>query len=210
MTALADRSTRPTRGRAEIDDADTLSRAVASLAAGRPVIVIAHGSTALAYGAYGITTVQMADLITRTSGFVQIALPGDRCDELLLPEAAPTIRDRYRNGYGQCVSVDAASGVTTGISAADRAHTARLLCAPTTTPTDLSRPGHVVPVGVGGDDDMSPATVARLTLTLTGRAFPMAGAAYAELVSQSDPVRPISRGEVHDLAGRDGIVVVSG
>ena len=51
-----------------------------------------------------------------------------------------------RRGTAYTVTVDAREGVTTGISAADRAHTIRLLADPTTTPTDLSRPGHVVPL----------------------------------------------------------------
>ena len=51
-----------------------------------------------------------------------------------------------RRGTAYAVTVDAREGVSTGISAADRAHTIRLLADPATEPADLSRPGHVVPL----------------------------------------------------------------
>src|SRR6185369_15308166 len=51
-----------------------------------------------------------------------------------------------RRGTAYTVTVDAREGVTTGISAAERAYTIRLLADPDTKPTDLSRPGHVVPL----------------------------------------------------------------
>ena len=51
-----------------------------------------------------------------------------------------------RRGTAYTVTVDAREGVTTGISAAERAHTIRLLADPATAPADLSRPGHVVPL----------------------------------------------------------------
>src|SRR5262249_54920007 len=52
--------------------------------------------------------------------------------------------DRHRTAY--TISVDARDGVSTGISAADRARTARLLSDPRTTPLELTRPGHVFPL----------------------------------------------------------------
>jgi 3,4-dihydroxy 2-butanone 4-phosphate synthase len=185
-------------------------RAVEQLASGGPVIVAAHGCTALVYGAYSITTAQMADLIRRSSGFVQVALPDRRCDALLLPEAAPTNRDRYRSGYGQCVTVDAATAVTTGISAEDRAHTARVLCAPTTTATDLTRPGHVVPVRaeIPTDPHTTRLPLATAVLALTRQALPLPGAAYAELVSEHDPLHPIQPDEARRIADQMHTVVV--
>ncbi|MGW5151791.1 3,4-dihydroxy-2-butanone-4-phosphate synthase [Rhodococcus koreensis] len=80
--------------------------------------------------------------IAHTSGFLQVALPATRCDELdLVPQ-----RGADRPGLRHCVTVDAVEGIGTGISAADRATTARLLASPTSTAAAFTRPGHVVPL----------------------------------------------------------------
>ncbi|PBC36801.1 3,4-dihydroxy-2-butanone 4-phosphate synthase [Rhodococcus sp. ACS1] len=80
--------------------------------------------------------------IAHTSGFLQVALPSTRCDELdLVPQ-----RGADRPGLRHCVTVDAAEGIGTGISAADRATTARLLASSNATAAAFTRPGHVVPL----------------------------------------------------------------
>lgn len=93
-----------------------------------------------------------AFLVRHTSGFVRVALPGPDADRLDLPPMVPTGEDGEGEGTAYAVTVDAAVGIGTGISATDRAHTVRLLADPATRPADLTRPGHVVPVRarVGG------------------------------------------------------------
>jgi 3,4-dihydroxy 2-butanone 4-phosphate synthase/GTP cyclohydrolase II len=71
-------------------------------------------------------------------------MPAELADRLALPPMVADNQDPRRTAY--TVSVDARQGVTTGISAADRARTLRLLADPTTTPGDLVRPGHVFPL----------------------------------------------------------------
>ncbi|MGV9734057.1 3,4-dihydroxy-2-butanone-4-phosphate synthase [Rhodococcus aetherivorans] len=180
------------------------------LTSGNPIIVATDGNTALVYGAAAVTTAQMADLIKRSSGFVQVALPPRQCDALLIPEAAPINSSPCHPSYGQCVTVDAANGITTGISAEDRAHTARILCAPTTAETDLTRPGHVVPVRaeapLGPYDSHLP--LATLVLALTMEALPVPGAAYAELTSELDPRNPVQIGEARQIAKRTHTILV--
>ena len=190
--------------------AELWNRAVDLFASGRPVIVTTQTTTALVYGACTITTSQMAELIRRSSGFVQVALPEQRCDDLLLPEAAPTNRDRFRPGFGQCVTADAATGITTGISAEDRAHTARVLCAPTTTVNDLTRPGHVVPVraDLAPTQNTSRFPLATAVLTLTRQALPVPGAVYADLVSERDPFHPIQLDEARRIADQLHAVLI--
>lgn len=73
--------------------------------------------------------------------FVQVALHERDCDRLVLPELTPSSRLASSAGYGQCVTVDAAVGTTTGISGADRARTARILADPRSVPDDFTRPG---------------------------------------------------------------------
>lgn len=77
-------------------------------------------------------------------GLICLALADTLCDKLALP---PMCSDnRSRTGTAFTVSIEAASGVTTGISAADRAHTIAVAIDPHSTPADLARPGHVFPL----------------------------------------------------------------
>jgi 3,4-dihydroxy 2-butanone 4-phosphate synthase / GTP cyclohydrolase II len=71
-------------------------------------------------------------------------MPAPMLDRLEIPLMTPHNRDRMRTAY--TLSVDARDGVSTGISAADRAHTARVLADSATEPWDLTRPGHVFPL----------------------------------------------------------------
>ena len=77
-------------------------------------------------------------------GLICLALTPDRCDQLDLPLMVQ--RNTASFGTAFTVSIEAATGVTTGISAADRAHTIRVAVAKGTCPQDLARPGHVFPL----------------------------------------------------------------
>ncbi|KAK7028855.1 3,4-dihydroxy 2-butanone 4-phosphate synthase [Paramarasmius palmivorus] len=93
-----------------------------------------------------ITTEKMASMIRFTSGFVCISLPAQRLEELQLPlmvsEEAQS--DPHKTAF--TVSVDYKHGTTTGISAHDRALTARSLASSTNTAADFTRPGHLMPL----------------------------------------------------------------
>jgi 3,4-dihydroxy-2-butanone 4-phosphate synthase len=123
-----------------------------ALGAGRPVIVTSEtvdsGFGALVcFAAETFDTAAAAFLIAHTCGFVTVTVPGEVMARLNLPMMYP----RFDTDSGRfCVAIDAAEGVTTGISAADRAHTIGLVAAPATGAEHLVRPGHVVPVAVGG------------------------------------------------------------
>ncbi|MFD6061246.1 3,4-dihydroxy-2-butanone-4-phosphate synthase [Rhodococcus wratislaviensis] len=82
-----------------------------------------------------------------TSGFLCAPLPDTIADALNLPLMAANTGTRS-SAPAFTVSVDAALGTTTGISAADRARTARVLADPESVPADLIRPGHLVPIRV--------------------------------------------------------------
>jgi 3,4-dihydroxy 2-butanone 4-phosphate synthase/GTP cyclohydrolase II len=118
--------------------------ALAALAAGRPVLLIGsdgrHGD--LLAAAESMTPDLMAFIVRHSSGFVCVALDEERADALGLPAQAAKNQNRRGTAFG--VTVDAMHGISTGISAADRSHTVRLLAAPDTTSADFSRPGHIV------------------------------------------------------------------
>ena len=77
-------------------------------------------------------------------GLICLALAPELCDKLALPQMTPHNTSQFGTAF--CESIDAADGVTTGISAADRAHTIRVAMLPETKPSDLARPGHVFPL----------------------------------------------------------------
>jgi len=125
-----------------------IERALADIAAGRAVVVVddvdRENEGDLIFAAEKATPELVAFMVRYTSGYICTALPEADADRLELPPMYPTNQDRRGTAYA--VTVDAREGVSTGISAADRARTIRLLADPATTPADLSRPGHVVPL----------------------------------------------------------------
>ena len=129
---------------------DILDEALRALRTGGSVVVVddetRENEGDLVMAAEHATPETMAFIVRHTSGFVCVAMPSSVADALALPPMVPTSRnsDRMRTAYA--VTVDARSGVNTGISAADRAHTARTLANPQSGPADLTRPGHVVPL----------------------------------------------------------------
>jgi 3,4-dihydroxy 2-butanone 4-phosphate synthase/GTP cyclohydrolase II len=77
-------------------------------------------------------------------GLVCLALAPLLCDRLHLPLMSPANTSRFGTAF--CEAIDAADGISTGISAADRARTIRVAMNPQTRPIDLARPGHVFPL----------------------------------------------------------------
>ncbi len=77
-------------------------------------------------------------------GLICVPAAGERLQQLGIEEMVSRNQDSFKTDFQ--VSVDAAAGVTTGISAADRARTIQVMCAPTATPADLRKPGHIFPL----------------------------------------------------------------
>jgi 3,4-dihydroxy 2-butanone 4-phosphate synthase / GTP cyclohydrolase II len=127
---------------------DPIERAVSDLAAGRPVVVVDDADREnegdLIFTAAAATPELLAFMIRHTSGVVCVPLEGERLDELAVTPMVADNRESMRTAFA--VTVDAADGVTTGISAADRARTIQVLTDPDTRPADLVRPGHVFPL----------------------------------------------------------------
>ena len=127
---------------------DPVERAVADIAAGRPVIVVddedRENEGDIIFAAAKATPELMAFTIRHSSGVICAPMPGDLLERLEIPLMTPHNKDAYRTAY--TVSVDARDGVSTGISAADRARTVRTLADSATESWELTRPGHVFPL----------------------------------------------------------------
>jgi 3,4-dihydroxy 2-butanone 4-phosphate synthase/GTP cyclohydrolase II len=126
----------------------TIEEAFEALRAGLPVLVADdedrenEGDVIMA--AATASTEWMAWTIRHSSGYICAPMSESRADRLGLPLMVADNRDPRLTAY--TVTVDAAQGVTTGISAADRAHTIRTLAQEGSVPSDFNRPGHVVPL----------------------------------------------------------------
>ncbi|QDH10947.1 bifunctional 3,4-dihydroxy-2-butanone-4-phosphate synthase/GTP cyclohydrolase II [Nocardioides dongxiaopingii] len=127
---------------------DSVERAIADIAAGKAVVVVddetRENEGDLIFAASKATPELMAFTIRHSSGVICVPMPGPMLDRLEIPLMTPHNKDKLRTAY--TISVDARDGVSTGISAADRAHTARVLADSATEPWELTRPGHVFPL----------------------------------------------------------------
>jgi 3,4-dihydroxy 2-butanone 4-phosphate synthase/GTP cyclohydrolase II len=127
---------------------NSIEDAITAIKTGRPVIVVddedRENEGDLIFAAELATPELVAFTVRYTSGYICVAITEDDANRLELPPMYYTNQDRRGTAY--CVTVDAREGVSTGISAADRAHTLRLLGSEETKAIDLSRPGHVVPL----------------------------------------------------------------
>ncbi|MDI2029253.1 3,4-dihydroxy-2-butanone-4-phosphate synthase [Saccharopolyspora sp. TS4A08] len=179
--------------------------ALAAVAAGETVVVHGAGDEGgIVFPASRADVAGTAFAVRHSSGFLCVALPESRCDALELPPVAA--RARREAGTTVCVTVDAAVGVTTGISAADRARAARVLADPGAVAADLTRPGHLVPVAV--DLDHPRPSLARAALRLVTRAGHAPAAVFAHLVSPADETRMATGPELRDFAADHGLTAV--
>ena len=83
-------------------------------------------------------------MVTHARGLVCLSLTRERCAQLGLPPMVQSNTSSHHTNF--TVSIEAAEGVTTGISAYDRAHTVRTAVRPNATPADLAQPGHIFPL----------------------------------------------------------------
>jgi 3,4-dihydroxy 2-butanone 4-phosphate synthase/GTP cyclohydrolase II len=127
---------------------DSIERALADMKAGKAVIVVddenRENEGDIIFAASKATAELMGFLVRHSSGYVCAPMPGETLDRLGIPLMTAHNRDHLRTAY--TISVDARDGVTTGISAADRARTCRVLADSATEPNELVQPGHVLPL----------------------------------------------------------------
>ncbi len=129
---------------------DPIESVLDDVRAGKPVIVTDDADREnegdLILAAERATPENIAFMVRHTSGVICAPMDPGELDRLQLPLMTPPAANAERMRTAYTISVDAAEGVSTGISAADRARTLRLLADPNTQPTDLVRPGHVFPL----------------------------------------------------------------
>jgi 3,4-dihydroxy 2-butanone 4-phosphate synthase/GTP cyclohydrolase II len=129
---------------------DTIDAALKELKAGRAIVVVddenRENEGDLICAAQFATPDMINFMAVEARGLICLAMTGDRLDELDLPLMVTNITDPNQTAF--TVSIDAGPhlGVSTGISAEDRARTIQITLNPATKPSDLRRPGHIFPL----------------------------------------------------------------
>ena len=187
----------------------SVEEALQALRDGRPVLVTDdedrenEGDVVLA--AQTLTDDWLAWTIRHSSGYLCAPVTGTTADRLGLPLMVADNRDPLRTAY--TVTVDAAGGVTTGISAADRARTIRLLADPSATAESFVRPGHVIPLRAkdGGVLERPGHTEAAVDLCRLAGLEPVG--AIGELVNDDGTMMRLP--EVLETGRREGLPVLT-
>ena len=187
----------------------TIEEALTALREGKPVLVADaenrenEGDAIMA--AEFATEEWIAWIVRNSSGYLCAPMTEQRANHLELPLMTLSNQDFLRTQY--TVSVDAASGVTTGISAADRARTLRVLADPTSTPESLVRPGHVLPLRAhqGGVLARQGHTEATVDLLKLAGLTPVG--VIAEMVSADGTMTRLP--ELKEIGKREGLPVIT-
>ncbi|MEU2781543.1 bifunctional 3,4-dihydroxy-2-butanone-4-phosphate synthase/GTP cyclohydrolase II [Streptomyces sp. NPDC007110] len=129
---------------------DPIERAVADIAAGRPVVVVddedRENEGDLVIAAEHATPEIVAFMMSECRGLICAPMEPDELDRLELPQMVADNTESMKTAFTVSVDASGEHGVTTGISASDRSTTLQLLASGTAQPSDLVRPGHIFPL----------------------------------------------------------------
>jgi len=186
-----------------------ITDALEALKAGRPVIVAddenRENEGDVVISAELATPEWIAWTVRHSSGFICAPMPAEWADRLDLPPMVAVNEDARSTAY--TVSVDAADRISTGISAADRAHTLNVLADPAATPASVIRPGHILPLRAveGGVRERAGHTEAAVELMRLAGLEPVG--AIAEVVDDDGSMMRLPG--LMELGARDGVAVIT-
>ena len=183
--------------------------ALVALRAGRPVIVADDESREnegdVIISGELASQEWIAWLVRNSSGFICAPMTNEIADRLELPMMV--LENEDPRGTAYTVSVDAADRLSTGISAADRAHTLRVLANLDSVPSNLHRPGHILPLRAkdGGVRERDGHTEAAVDLMKLAGLVPVA--AISEIVAEDGEMMRLPG--LIELGLRDGVPVIT-
>ncbi len=129
---------------------DPIPLALADLKAGRVIVVVDDENRENEGDLIGAAQFATPDMINfmavKARGLICLAMTGERLDQLDLPLMVTNNTDSNQTAFTVSIDASPAVGVTTGISAEDRARTIQVAIHPNTQPSDLRRPGHIFPI----------------------------------------------------------------
>lgn len=190
---------------------DDVERAIADIAAGKAVVVVddedRENEGDLIFAAELATPELVSFMVRYSSGYVCVGMTNEDCDRLGLPPMVARNQDVRNTAY--TVTVDAAEGITTGISAGDRSQTIRTLASADTNARDLNRPGHVVPLRArdGGVLVRDGHTEASVDLARAAGLRP--AGVLCEVVSEDNPTEMARLPELRRFADKHGLALIS-
>ena len=119
-------------------------------------------------------------------GLICLTLTEARCKQLGLPPMVVENTERHKTAF--TVSIEAAEGVTTGISASDRARTVQAAVAPNAKPTDLVQPGHIFPIAAAAGGVLTRTAPAEAAIDLATLAGLLPSAVFTEVLDNNGAV----------------------
>jgi 3,4-dihydroxy 2-butanone 4-phosphate synthase / GTP cyclohydrolase II len=179
--------------------------AIEEIRNGRMIIVVddedRENEGDLILAAEKVTAEMITFMVRHGSGIICVPLESDRLDDLHLPLMAPNHTDALGTAF--TISVDAANGTTTGISASDRAKTIATLVDPASRPQDLARPGHIFPLRYTPGGVLRRAGHTEASVDLARLAGLYAGGVLCEIVNEDGTMARLADLEAfakeHDL-----------
>ncbi|QYC72914.1 bifunctional 3,4-dihydroxy-2-butanone-4-phosphate synthase/GTP cyclohydrolase II [Chlamydia suis] len=187
----------------------SVQQAIKDIAEGKFVIVIDEASREnegdLILAGEKVSAEKMAFLLSHTTGIVCASVTQERAKRLDLPAMVQENQCAFKTAF--TVSVDAGVGITTGVSAADRAKTVQLLSDPASTPASFVRPGHVFPLvsQPGGVIQRPGHTEASMDLMRLAGMQPCG--IFAELVNADHSM--MRQQQIWDFAEQQGLTVIT-
>ena len=187
----------------------TIPEAIEDIKAGRFIVIVddedRENEGDLAIAAEKVSVEAINFMIMHARGLICLPMMGERLDELKLPLMVSDNTSKFSTAF--TVSVEAKHRVSTGISAADRAETAKAMIDPSTTADDLSRPGHMFPLRAreGGVLVRVGHTEAIVDLTRLAGLYP--AGVICEILNEDGSMARLPQLEV--IAEKFGIKIIS-
>lgn len=151
----------------------------------------------------------MATIIRYSSGVICIGMEGERMDELKLPAMVADSEDPKETAFSVTVDASSKHGITTGISAGERALTMNLLAQPSSTSVDFVRPGHVFPLRAKANGTLERDGHTEAAVDLSRLAGRHPSGVLCEIVSEENPTEMARLPELKRFCKEHGFVLTS-
>ncbi len=187
----------------------SIEEAIKDIKEGKFVIIVddedRENEGDLAIAAEKVTTEAVNFMVKHARGLVCLPIKGERLDELEIPMMVSHNTSKFTTAF--TVSIEAKHGVTTGISAKDRAETIKAVINPETKPSDIARPGHIFPLRAreGGVLVRAGHTEAVVDLAKMAGLYP--AGVICEIMSEDGTMAKLP--ELKEIADKFGIKIVS-
>src|SRR5579871_95397 len=182
----------------------SIAEAVEDFRAGRMLVIVddedRENEGDLTIAAEKVSPEAINFMAKHARGLICLSLSADICDALQLPMMSP--RNTSRFGTAFCESIEANEGVTTGISAADRARTIQVAIDPNSGPRDLARPGHVFPLRAREGGVLVRAGQTEAVVDLAKLAGLRAGGVICEIMNDDGTMARVP--QLEQFCGRHG------